>query len=297
MVVGGLTFLPWLPVLAYQSAHTGAPWAPAPDLTAVLTTVDAWMGGGASAARFSALFALGLVVLAVAGRRAGRKEMLVGGRLSWVPLRVLAVVLGTLFLAIVVDMADGEAYAPRYLATGSALFLLVVAFGIVVLPSERARRGALALLAVAGLGVATTNAAQLRTQAGQVAAVLNEQAKPGDVVVYCPDQMGPSVSRLLHVSSRQVVYPDLASPHSVDWVDYRSRNLDADPGAFARTVQRLAGSHRIWLVYTLQVTPLARTCAEVIDQFVAMRGLPAQPVTRHPGQGETMALHRYDARR
>ena len=38
---------------------------------------------------------------------------------------------------------------------------------------------------------------QPRTQAVQVAADLNAQAQPGDVVVYCPDQLGPAVNRLL----------------------------------------------------------------------------------------------------
>ena len=32
--------------------------------------------------------------------------------------------------------------------------------------------------------------------------------QPGDVVVYCPDQLGPSVSRLLPAGTRQVAVPD-----------------------------------------------------------------------------------------
>ncbi len=44
---------------------------------------------------------------------------------------------------------------------------------------------------------------QQRTQAVQVAAVLNAQAQAGDVVVYCPDQLGPAVDRLLRVPRRR----------------------------------------------------------------------------------------------
>ena len=34
-----------------------------------------------------------------------------------------------------------------------------------------------------------------RTQAGQVAAAINAEAKPGDIIAFCPDQLGPAVYR------------------------------------------------------------------------------------------------------
>jgi hypothetical protein len=192
-----------------------------------------------------------------------------------------------------VDAATQQAYAARYLSLGVGLFVVVVGCGIAVLPSRRARRVMLAVLVAAELSVCVENAMQPRTQSGQVVAVLNAQARPGDVIVYCPDQLAPGTSRLLHTSVRQAVFPSLGSPKMVDWVDYRTRIKTADPLAFGAAIDRLAGRHRVWLVWSLQVRPLTKDCAALIDHFVATRGLPTQPVTRHPEYNETMSLNEY----
>ena len=293
IVVGALTFLPWFPVFMFQSRHTGAPWAPPPDANAVVGTIDAWMGGGRPAAQLAGLMAIGCVVLALIGRRGRRGEVVLQTKFARLPAVLLATVLGTLVLAIIVDGIEGQAYTARYLSMGAGLFLVVVACGVAVLPSRRARRTLLAVLVAAELSVCIENAWQPRTQAGEVAAVLNAQARPGDVIVYCPDQLGPSTSRLLHTPVRQTVFPTAGSPKVVDWVDYRDRIADAKPAAFGAQVDRLAGRHRVWLVWSLQVKPLTKDCAALIDYFVSTRGIPAQPVTRHPEFSETMGLNEY----
>lgn len=297
IAVAGISFLPWLPTFLYQSRHTGAPWAPPPNANAILATINSWMGGGAPPAQAAGLIAIGCVVLALIGRRAGRGRVLLQTSVAALPARLLGLVLGTLVLAIVVDAVDGQAYASRYLAAGAGLFLVVVGCGIAVLPSRRARRIMLAVLVVAELSVCVQNAWEPRTQAGQVAAVLNAQARPGDVIVYCPDQLGPPTSRLLHVPEAQLVYPSLGSPRIVDWVDYRDRIKAAEPKAFARMINALAGRHRVWLVWSLQVKPLTQACSGIIDNLVAMRGIPSSPVTRHPEFSETMALDVFRAPR
>jgi uncharacterized membrane protein len=291
--VGALTFLPWLPVFLYQTRHTGAPWASPPDPNAVLGTIDSWMGGSRPAAQLAYLVAVGCLVLALIGRRGRRGEVVLQTRFAPLPMRLLGVVLGTLVLAIVVDAIGQQAYAPRYLSLGAGLFLVVVACGIAVLPSRRARRMMLALLVAAELSVCAENAWQPRTQAGQVAAVLNAQARRGDMVVYCTDQLGPQTSRLVHTRARQVVFPNFAGPHVVDWVDYKSRIHNADPDAFAAAVDRIAPTHHVWLVWTLAIKPVSKDCAALIDNFVASRGVPVQSVTRHPEFSETMSLNDY----
>jgi uncharacterized membrane protein len=297
IAAGSIAFLPWLPVFLYQSRHTGAPWNSPPDANAVLGTVDAWMGGGQPAAQAAALIALGCVVLALIGRRRGRGEVVLQTRFAPLPAKLLGVVLATLVVAIVVDGVGQQAYAPRYLSMGAGLFLVVVGCGIAVLPSRRARRTMLAILVMAELSVVAQNAWQPRTQADQVADVINAQARAGDVVVYCPDQMGPQTSRLVHTQARQLVFPNFAGPQVVDWVDYRQRIKSADPNAFSAAVDRMAPHHRVFLVWSLRVKPLAQDCAGLIDHFVASRGLPATPVTRHPEYSETMSLNVYGPRR
>lgn len=46
IVVGGLAFLPWLSVLAYQGSHTGTPWARPVRPTEMITFTLADLGGG-----------------------------------------------------------------------------------------------------------------------------------------------------------------------------------------------------------------------------------------------------------
>jgi hypothetical protein len=295
LAAGCLAFAPWLPILLYQSRHTGAPWAAAPNGSAVLDTIDSWMGGSSAAGQFAGLVALACVVLALIGRRAGRGQVVLGTSVARLPARLLAAALGSLVVAIVVDVVDQQAYAPRYLAMGAGIFLVVVGCGIAVLPSRRARRTMLAILVVAELGVCAQNALQPRSQAGLVAAMLDQKARAGDIVVYCPDQLGPPTSRLTHTGVRQVVFPTFAGPHVVDWVDYRERIRDANPQRFAREVSAMAGPHRVWLVWSLQVKPLANECSGVIDNLVALRGIPRQLVRRDPSYNETMSLNEYGA--
>ena len=151
----------------------------------------------------------------------------------------------------------------------------------------------LALLVVAGLSVTLENAWQPRSEAHLVATVINSQARPTDLVVYCPDQLGPQTSRLLHTRARQVVFPNFARPQMIDWVDYRQRINTADPQAFGAKIDQLAPHAHVWLVWSLQVKPLAKACAGLIDHLVASRGVPTQPVTRHPEYSETMSLNDY----
>ena len=107
--------------------------------------------------------------------------------------------------------------------------------------SRRVVSGMLAVACVGGLLSAQGQNSQPRTQAVQVAAVLNAEAQPGDVVVYCPDQLGPAVDRLLKVPGvTQLTYPRMIGPARVDWVDYVSTIQHTDVGTFAQEIFRTA---------------------------------------------------------
>ncbi|HEX7526433.1 MAG TPA: hypothetical protein VF327_09005, partial [Gaiellaceae bacterium] len=109
------------------------------------------------------------------------------------------------------------------------------------------------------------NAATNRTEAGEVAAILRTDAKPGDVVLYCPDQVGPSVHRLVQPGLDEMTYPLLHKPALVDWVDYTKVIAAHPPAAVAREVLALAGHRTIWYVSA----PGYRTHAAVCDALSA----------------------------
>ena len=150
------------------------------------------------------------------------------------PLVVVAA--GTLMLAVLLGAVANSAFVARYTAVVLPLFLLVVATG----------RGGAARPALPGwrawpcwsspaFSPAQAENGQQRTQAGQIAAVLNVQAQPGDLVVYCPDQLGPAVDRLLRVPGvTEITFPRAIGPQRVDWVDYKKVIAATDVDTFAQ---------------------------------------------------------------
>jgi hypothetical protein len=109
-----------------------------------------------------------------------------------------------------------------------------------------------------------------RTEAGAVAAALRPALRPGDRVVYCPDQLGPAVSRLLPADVPQEVFPTRGRPERVDWVDYEARNAAGDPVAYAADVDaRTTGT--IWLVASGGYRTYGDRCDELTDRLRALR--------------------------
>ena len=85
-------------------------------------------------------------------------------------------------------------------------------------------------------GIAWVNYYQ-RTQADVVGDAVAQHAEPGDVVVYCPDQLGPAYSREMPDGLVELAYPTLSPPDRVDWVDYAERNEAADPVRIAEEIR------------------------------------------------------------
>ncbi len=119
---------------------------------------------------------------------------------------------------------------------------------------------------VGGLHNVTTE----RTQAGVINGAITAQAKPGDLVIMCPDQLGPAMHRLLPSTLRQVVYPTFADPDRVDWRDYESRNAAADPAAFAQRATDAAaasGASSVWLVASGSYKTLEGQCEALTNEL------------------------------
>jgi mannosyltransferase len=259
VAVGSVLFVPWVPTFLFQVRHTGTPWAvPAnvSQLIAVLTGFTDNQGStlqtGTNQGRLLAVIYFGLLALALFGL--GRS-----GRMIELDLRTRPrsrslgfVVLGTLLVALVGGIITATAYSSRYAAVVFLPFLLLVALGTMTLLNPKARVIVVGLAAVAGLVSSAQNVTTQRTQANAVAAAINAQAEPGDVIAFCPDQLGPSVYRQIRNPSQydMITFPRRTGPQIVDWVDYAAAVQRADPSAFATDVAQKAGTgHHLWLVW------------------------------------------------
>jgi len=275
MVAGSLLFVPWVPTLLYQSAHTGAPWGdPGRGLRTVLDTLGNLVNGYRDAGPVPVLLAEALIALAVFGRAVGRRrfEIDLGGR---EPARTLALVtFGSLLVAIVASQVTGQAYAPRYASVVFPGVVLLIALGVASFGDARLRVAALTAMALLGVVGIRPVMEYERTQAATVARHLRASAHPGDVVAYCPDQLGPSVSRLLPTSLplTQLTYPKAEGPQFVDWVDYATTIRHTPVLPFAQMLLDRAGpGHSLWLVWSAGYKSLGRRCEQLRDTLSGYR--------------------------
>lgn len=292
---GAVLFLPWVPVFVFQMAHTGTPWNRRVSGTALLRAVPDWVGGGSLPGQLLGLVALGLVVLGVAGRAldGGSVAVDLRGRPGGRELGYLC--FATLALAVAVGVALHGAFADRYTAVAFLPFVLLLARGVNCFSAARVRRRVLAVVVILGLCGGIVTAATNRTQARSVAKSVAAQWAPGDVVVYCPDQLGPAVSRLLPASVDQVVFPTGGPPQRVDWVDYAERNRTASAANFAVRMDARAGSHRIFLVWAPGYRTFERSCRTLSATLAALRPRPLVLVSLRGRVFEHERLMRFDA--
>jgi mannosyltransferase len=292
LALSGLLFLPWLPTLRWQAAHTGTPWADPGGLTSLTVALRGWQGGGQVPAVLLGDAFVVLAVLALIAVPAGNVVRLGVSRspARWV---LLALSVGTLLVGGLASLLTSSAVVTRYTSVALPPFLALVALGIAGLPGRRARAAVLALCVIGGLGLSAAHVGAPRTQAAEVAAALRS-ASPGDLVVFCPNQLGPSISRLAPAALDLVVYPDLGPADRVDWTDYADRNRAADPAEVAARVSARAGDHAVYVVTSrgYQI-PSDSDCAQLRESLAQLRGQPEQVVQRDPTVGESMRLHRF----
>jgi hypothetical protein len=297
IIVGCLLFVPWLPTFAYQMAHTGTPWdsPTSPPTNTALGIID--FAGGRVIEGWTVVLPLVLLaLLALFGHTRDRWRIdvdlrtVAGVRWEWL------VGAATLFLGLSLSFVAGSGFQSRYASVMYPLFVLTVAFGLLVIGDRRLRYALLAVIIVVGFVGGARNVITNRTQASQVTDEVTKAAKAGDVVAYCPDQLGPDVSRLLPAQPalQQFTYPDFESPKFVNWVDYADRNAAASPTDFTRELLDRAAGHTIWMVWSTGYRTYGDQCEQILNQLNSARGSSATLV--HPDDGiyEFMGLTRFD---
>jgi mannosyltransferase len=210
-VAAGVAFLPWVPTLLYQRAHTGAPWAPIPTLLEVREQLAELVGGP------GVVVALGLGggVALVALVRQVRSRTSV----ALIALTVLPVVaLGTAWAI----SRGSSVWAPRYLGIALPAILLLAAVGL----------AAGARVAVAAMGVVVFLAAPIavktppdrKSNMATTAERVSPYLRSGDLVISGDDGAVPLLSHYLPPGLRFATTEGLvADERASDQRDYVER--------------------------------------------------------------------------
>ena len=297
LVVAGVAFIPWLPVMLYQSAHTGTPWAKASRPTSALSLMLADNGGGnyGEQTLVGAFFAIA-VLLGIFGFAIDR-------RTTGLDLRTRPVFRGAAWIAALtfaigclVSFVSSSAFASRYSAVIFPLLAVLAAAGCICFASRWVRFGVVGVfcgfLAIGAFWNVIYHRTQLKAAADAVAAT----SKPGDIVIFCPDQLGPAGVRVMPSGLTFVAYPSYDDGRFVDWVDYAERNRDSDPAAFAKRVLADAGAdHSIYVVWSDSYKTFEGKCVGMIDALSAVR--TPQPLLAEDGDRyfEHASLTRFPA--
>jgi mannosyltransferase len=269
VAAGGVLFLPWLGGFLYQSGHTGTPWGSPYRPTAIVQTTLVDMGGSRAAeAGLYGATVVALVLLALFAVRSADHHIELDTRTSPTVRWEVAVALGVLAIGGVVGYATDATFQGRYAATVVPLVLLAVAVGLTGVPGRARLVVAAVYFGLSLFGVGWVNYFQ-RSQSAEVASAVAAQAEAGDVVVYCPDQLGPAYAREMPEGLVELAYPTLDPPDRVDWVDYADRNGAADPAAVAREVLDRADGHAVFVVWMSDYATFGTQCEQLVGELGA----------------------------
>ncbi len=242
--IAALLYAPWIPTLAFQVAHTGAPWSSTPGPEKLADAVLVPLGGGLAGAAALALALLG----AARGKRAATRPP-AGGEATRAAEALLLMSIVAVVLAWVVSQAEPN-WANRYFAVVVGPLLLAAAAGA-------ARLGVPGVVAAAVLALVwATDTGRVqhgnaRALAGAVAAderTLVVSAQPEQLAVLRHYMgAGPRYASALGPA---------ADPTVMDWSDATARLRAARPvPTVARTLAAGQAPDRVVLVRPVIANP------------------------------------------
>ena len=176
-----LLYVPWLPTLLYQTAHTGAPWLNSPRLGAPVQIAKGLLGGGT--VTVALVLAAGSGLVAVLNRKVSddreRTALLAG----------TVIVLGTLAVAWIVSQVS-PAWTTRYLGVLLGPMLLLGALGL-------ARAGNLGLVGLAIIlviwAIPKSYGLENKSNAADLAGAVSGELRAGDLVVTLQPEQHPLI--------------------------------------------------------------------------------------------------------
>jgi 4-amino-4-deoxy-L-arabinose transferase-like glycosyltransferase len=216
----GILYLPWVPNLLYQVAHTAAPWDSAPRFGAPIQISRNVLGGDRITMALVLAAAIGVGPLFTRANRRTRE---------WTTMwTLIALPVATLGLAWLSSQIT-PAWAPRYFAPVLGALLLLIAWGC-----ARARVVGLVAIGLAVLFLANPSSftPQYKSDMRDVGAEMGPLLHQGDlVVVGQPEQTTLAwyylPAGLRYANTAGVV----ADPRYMNWVDALKRLKDTQPQA------------------------------------------------------------------
>jgi hypothetical protein len=212
-----ILYLPWVPTLLYQAAHTGAPWANKPRFGVPIQIARDVLGGYGPAVALLLVGGFGIAVLLGAQKARDDRE-----RLSvWVLLGIAIITLG---LAWGLSQLS-PAWASRYFAAIVGPLILLAALGL-------SRAGKLGLVALAVLCVFWIKPTQYvdgyKSDVRDIGAEVGAQMRPGDLVLVGQPEQTPLVWYYMPGGLRYANTDGgaVSDPRYQDWVDALD-NLEA----------------------------------------------------------------------
>lgn len=216
-----LLYLPWLPTLLYQAAHTAAPWDNKPRFGAPVQISRGLMGGDRASVALALAAGFGVAVLLREHR--ARTD---GTRLSIFALMAIPVV--TLAVAWILSQFS-PAWVTRYFAAVLGPLLLLLALGM-----ARARwLGIAALMFVVVFWVNPTSYVDgYKSDVRDIGAQVDAQLHTGDLVLVGQPEQTPLVWYYMPAGVRFAsTVGAVSDPRHMNWVDALDRLRAAQPQA------------------------------------------------------------------
>ena len=240
-----LFYLPWVPTLLDQAAHTGAPWASRPSPNSILKALKFVLGGGTPAMVLLLCAGVGVSRLVATPTRSARAKAAAA---------ILILTAASIALAYLTSLVS-PAWANRYFAPFVGPLLIISAAGL-------ARAGRLGLVALAVIVLywfsPGTYAIEHKSNAHDAIGLVTDRLEDGDVVVTTHPEQGPLI-HLYMPRNVKLRYADslgfIPDPQVFDWRDVTARLTAARPTPTADSIIRTLkpGEH------LLLVQPILRT--------------------------------------
>ncbi len=278
--LAALIYLPWVPTLLFQAAHTGAPWSRRPDYEQL--TMEATHRLLGHTAWLVLVVAAGGGVAALV--RAGRGRQLTAQGRAVLAIGIVGV--GSVLLAYGASQLS-PAWAMRYLAVAVPPFLLLVAAGLAAARGI----GVLGLVIVSILWVydvwPTT-----KSNVRDVATAIGPSLRPGDVVVSTQPEQIPVLDHYLPDGLRYATLTGYVKDNGVtDWRDGVERLEATSPRRDLQPIlDALPAGRRLVLVtpiifddarWNAPWTKLVRLRSEEFSQYLSNDGR-FRPTTVYP---------------